>query len=292
MIVRPPFSGFWAPGVDGGGPGGSSSLLYFSEPRIRPLGWLVNYGVSQTAASQLSGATLATSYGDLLSLVLFNEGAGVPFDLAIQRACTLAGAPTWKSNTEGWCGSSPSTTAYYYLTNVTFETAPSNQKGGNQVTICVIRRKTDTTLRVSSLFGLDTAVQTSQRCGAHVPFSDGVVYWDFGGATSPNRLTWSGYTPSTSIEKWVFVAGSRGSAIYFNGLLKASQSTGIGRGASNSLFAIGGGNGLGNPGAAEADLQEYVYFAMFDAQWNADQVAQWAANPYCFLQNPAYLRIP
>lgn len=275
----------------GGGGGASSDLLYFPPPSVRPLGAQVQYGSPQTSVTDLSGSTLATSYGALLSLVLFNEGAGVPFDLGIQRACTLAGSPAWKSNTDGWCGSSPSTTAYYYLTGVTFETVPSNQKGGNQVTICVIRRKTDTTLRVSSLFGLDTAVQSSIRCGAHVPFSDGTVYWDFGGATSPNRLTWTGYSVSTAIEKWVFVAGSKGSAIYFNGALKNSQSTSIGRGPSNNLFAIGGGNGLGNPGAAEADLQEYIYFAMFDAQWNADQVAQWTVNPYCFLQNPAYLRI-
>lgn len=275
-------------GAVGGGGGSPSSLLFYSEPRSKHLAAQVNYGLSQTAASQLSGATLATSFGSLLSLVLFNEGAGVPFDLGVQRPCTKGGSPTWVSNTAGWAGNSPSAADYYILpTNGVFETCPSNLKGGNQATVAIIRRKNDTTLRSSALFGVLDA-STGPRCGAHVPFSDGTVYWDFGGASGSNRLTWTGYSVSTEIERWVFVAGSKGMAIYFNGLLKNSSSTGVSRSADGT-FAIGSGNGSTG---GNADLQQYLFFAMFDAQWNADQVAQWTANPYGFLRNPSYLRIP
>jgi hypothetical protein len=248
-------------------------LLPFSEPRGKLLGAQVNHSHA-----------LASGF---IFLVLFNEGAGVPFALGLRRACTIVGAPTWISTIEGSAGKSGATTAWYRIPFLVREFVPSNVVGGNQVTVCIIRRKTDTTARASSLFGLDSSVQT-QRCGAHVPYSDGNVYWDFGGSSSPNRLTWTGYTRTTNIEKWVFVAGSQGSSIWLDGALKASQSTSIGRGTTSLDFAIGMGNGLTNA----ADLQEYYYCAMFDAQWGADNVAAWTANPYAILQSPAYLRIP
>ena len=61
----------------------------------------------------------------------------------------------------------------------------------DSITILYIRRPRDTTNRASSAFGIihSSAVES---VGSHCPYSDGTVYWDFGGNGGSNRLTWSG----------------------------------------------------------------------------------------------------
>lgn len=62
--------------------------------------------------------------------------------------------------------------------------------------------------------------------GNYFPFSDGNIYWDFGGASSPNRLI---LTSPTFHNDDVFVccAGARGTEIWQNGTLMASNATPI-----------------------------------------------------------------
>lgn len=59
-----------------------------------------------------------------------------------------------------------------------------------------------------------------------VPYSDGVVYFDFGGTSSPNRISIAGLTFHND-DIIVMSAGLRGSEIWFNGALVASQPTPI-----------------------------------------------------------------
>lgn len=144
-------------------------------------------------------------------------------------------------------------------------------------TIALIRRKRDATARNSAIFGGSTTA--AQRIGAHLPFSDGNVYWDFGGTSSPNRLSVSGLS-FAGIEKWVFTAGPRGSAIYRNGIKLTSQSTAITRTAGTSDFFLNLGNG-----AAAGDNQDLNAFIMLDEQWS-DALAQWwCAEPYAHFRS-------
>src|SRR5260370_1456226 len=98
-------------------------------------------------------------------------------------------------------------------------------------TCLIIRRKVDTTARASSLFGTedDGSFPAFHGCGAHVPYSDGTVYWDYGGNGGANRLTVAGLTFTTLVEKWTFTAGPQGSAIWRDGIKLASQATALTR---------------------------------------------------------------
>jgi hypothetical protein len=72
--------------------------------------------------------------------------------------------------------------------------------------------------------------QDNNRISAHVPFSDGVVYWDFGNRLAGGRLT---FTPPASIvgtwQHFAFVASQSGNymRIYYNGGVYAEQKLGM-----------------------------------------------------------------
>lgn len=98
--------------------------------------------------------------------------------------------------------------------------APSSDLCATQAGTYIIRyRKRDATNRASGLFGLPSG---DRQCGVHGPWSDGVVYWDFGGATAGStRLTVSGQ--SFELATWAFTTGARGMEIWKNGVRIASN---------------------------------------------------------------------
>jgi len=91
-----------------------------------------------------------------------------------------------------------------------------------------------------SIFGVE-ATNSQERFQAHAPWSDGNVYFDFGGADGSNRLTVSGLGLATGkLYHMVFVAGASGMKIFFNGLLVGSSSTPVTRTAiATQKFNIG-----------------------------------------------------
>lgn len=205
----------------------------------------------------------------LVGCWLFNEGAGSPANLVKRRSAVTSGTPTWTQGRRGVAKSYGATDHYETLDTTSALPLPLTR-----ATVLAIRRKTDTTLRASSLFGEAT---TASRLGAHVPYSDGTVYWDFHDAGT-SRLTWGGYSVSTDFETWAFVYGAT-QAIYFNGALQASQAgAGATRSNDGGDFFANRGNGLGG------DLQEIVYFSVSDAEITAAEIAEWNADPYAFLR--------
>ena len=58
------------------------------------------------------------------------------------------------------------------------------------VTTILWQRKTDSNNRVSASFGVGPSGFSSTQYGAHVPYNDGIIYWDFGGNSGNNRA-WS-----------------------------------------------------------------------------------------------------
>ena len=203
-------------------------------------------------------------------LVAFNEG-GTPLE-TIQtnnRPLTPSGTfPTYGFNPAGLCDRAVPAASYLAIgtegTHITLPTA--------SMTVAFIRRKTDTTLRASSVFG-------ANALNLHAPYSDGTTYWDFGGGGSPNRLTWSGYSVSMAVEYWTVVGGSRGSAIYLNGAQKASQGTALSRAAGTIECRLNN-----NSAGVLGDAQDFNFFLLLDTEWTAGQVMMWFAEPYAFLR--------
>ena len=106
-----------------------------------------------------------------------------------------------------------------------YVTATSPQIGQLTKNISVsIWQNLGATGRIASLFGLNTVSSINERMQAHCPWSDGVIYWDFGGYAGDNRLSVSGQ--NLTVGNWdhfVFLAGDIGMQIWRNGRLIGSN---------------------------------------------------------------------
>ncbi len=220
----------------------------------------------------------ASSRFDIRCLVIpVNEVPDNVVDLSNNWAFAgVGGTRRMSIGTFGSCLEQVNTDDYFERTLETI--APTTQ-----VTVLAIREKTDTTNRTSALFGVqDTSGGALSRCGAHVPWSDGTVYWDFGGQSGANRLSVASLS-FTGVEHWAFTAGRMGLRIYQNGIQRASSATAVTRTADSALaFRIGAGNNTNN-----ADLQRIYFFALLNEEWTHGQVLEWIANPYMLLQPQA-----
>lgn len=117
----------------------------------------------------------------------------------------------------GW--NIPNTAGYLYTQRYTTNYCDFIPTGNCSVVFC--KRKTDTTNRSTYSFGCATQTGTSVF-GAYVPFSDGVVYWDYGGTSAGStRLNVSSLTFGDDV--WVFTVGARGMEIWQNGIKRASN---------------------------------------------------------------------
>lgn len=134
-----------------------------------------------------------------------------------------------------------------------------------QVTIAMTYRKTDVTLRASVAFGLLEVSGVNGRIGVHLPYSDGLVYWDFGpGVEGTSRLSVNGLTFGE--DTWVFTAGPRGMEIWQNGIKRASNSGTSTRSPSTGSYQFALFGGQGSPGAIAPDNAECTDFRMYSQQ--------------------------
>ena len=149
----------------------------------------------------------------------------------------------------------------------------------NSATVLLVRRRT-AALSNSFPFGCrDNLGTLTGRLGGFIPFTDGIIYWDFGGDTAPKRLTWSGYTLGSDVERWAFRAGKLGMAIYFNGTKVASSSTAVTRIRNTSGGQGNFGLGLGDQ-TSVGDNQTFFFAAVLDTEWTDGQISTWASDPY------------
>ncbi len=95
-----------------------------------------------------------------------------------------------------------------------------------------------------SIFYEDQA--SGGRINTHIPWSDGILYWDAGSAVSPTRLStaWTGATGQSYL--WTLMSSNTGTTpsgqkqdIYKNGLLLASDNDMAAFQGSNSTMTIG-----------------------------------------------------
>lgn len=156
------------------------------------------------------------------------------------------------------------------------------------VTVSILLRKDDATNRSSAAFGTEFSVGTG-RLGAHLPFSDGTVYWDFGGSTDSSA---GGRTSVSSLtfgntDIWTFTADSAGPmAIYQNGIVRASNTNhGMSRtNATTTSFNIANGQ-AGSISTNGNDIATTGFLMMWDRVLPPSQIAEHVATPYALLRS-------
>lgn len=148
-------------------------------------------------------------------------------------------------------------------------------------TVVIKFRKTDATNRDSGLFGM-TSVSDPPRCGAHCPWSDGTVYWDFAGQTSgTTRLSVAGLS-FTYPSVMVFTAGPLGQQIWQNGVSKASHTNSVGtRSIATADYGIGTHENF------SSDSVEIEFFYMYSRALRPTECQQISTQPFSFLEAPS-----
>lgn len=171
----------------------------------------------------------------------------------------------------GW--NFPATNRFFSVADLT--STAVNSIPTDQVTCLFIRRKTDTTLRAAKHFG-NSVSTLANRCGLHAPFSDGNLYFDFGGASGNNRVTVTGQSWTTQADYFAVTAGSSGLIVYRNGgeignnggnVVTRSQTAG-------ESFTINSGEG------SNGDLEDIFFFAISRVEWPPSLVQWWMQEPY------------
>lgn len=147
--------------------------------------------------------------------------------------------------------------------------------------IVLLHRKTDTTLRASAAFGMAGTGADVNRLGCHLPYSDGSLYFDYGGTIDgTTRLAIAGLTWDTNWHTWVFVtdpaSGGQGMRVYRDGMLVGSNTGTPTRTASGNVgFYLNFGNW-----ASANDAAEFAYFAIYNRALRPNQVASVTADPF------------
>lgn len=162
----------------------------------------------------------------------FEEGTGQPVDFYTSET-TGGGGGAWITNgTYGTGLQMDGTADNYTLAN------SSSFQSTTAETILVIRRCTDTTLRASCMFAVNTSSDAA-RSSSNCPWSDGKIYFDFGGASGNNRLVYTGYSKqTTNLEAWAFRAGASGMRIWKDGSQLATSATAVTRSADNGVTNV------------------------------------------------------
>lgn len=221
----------------------------------------------------------------LLDLWLFDQRAGQTRSLVRNKEVTHTGSvvPTSGSNYRNGAGAFRQTNGGVKLTSTSdkITLVQSDQLLPlNTVTVVIGSRKTDTTNRASCAFQVDSSTSTT-RLSAHLPYSDGTVYFDFGGfSNGSSRVTASGLTFGSDL--WVFTTGPRGMEIWQNGILRASNSANPTRATTTANWLLGTG-ALGG-----ADLAEYDYLGLWNRQLSPTEIKQISSNPYSIFRKPSY----
>lgn len=139
-------------------------------------------------------------------------------------------------------------------------------------TILLIRRSKDTVARESMLFGY--AVSAADRVLTHAPWSDGNLYWDFGGTGASQRISVA-FAKSTTPDYLAFVAGpTKGREVWRNGIKIVGDATKTGaRVATAANFRIGA---VGT----NSDLEEFYYFHVLNRELSDIELKSWYEKPW------------
>lgn len=158
-------------------------------------------------------------------------------------------------------------------------------------TVTLLHAKTDATLRQNRSFGSfsSTLHAAAQLISVHHFWTDGNIYWDFGGNTGANRLTVAQTAIPGTMDIWSFVAGLAGMSIWRNGAKIASQSTAVSRTNTDVTHF-----GLGNGGSAtntwfQTDAVRQSALIMHARELDAE-IPALHSDPFQMLETPSTRR--
>lgn len=154
-------------------------------------------------------------------------------------------------------------------------------------TILLHHRKTDGTNRDSHPFGV-AVTDNNQRCNVHLPFVDGVVYWDYGDISGNNRISVGGL--SFGDDLWAFAAGGAGMQIwqrynYGMPILRASSTIGVSRVSTTNDFRLGGS-------VNTSDLAENAFLYVYRRQLPPAAITAALINPFCWMESGTLSVVP
>jgi hypothetical protein len=198
-------------------------------------------------------------------LVAAWSGATPDINLVTRGQVTVSGTRTIEVGPRGRALKSTAGSGDYVQLLTDAETPTS------QYAVTVLYRKTDTTNRVSTAFG-DSA---NASFHIYLPFSDGVVYFDFGGTSGSRRLTASGLAFGDDV--WTFQAADAGLQIWQNGVPRASNSAGV---LTTNIGAFWIGRAFG----ANADNALTTLALLHTRGLSSGEVAQLHDNPWQVLR--------
>jgi len=148
----------------------------------------------------------------------------------------------------------------------------------SEVSICLGYRGIDHNINQSVAFGIPDDPEKT-RCQAHLPWNDGVLYWDFGPYPGYGRATKSGL--SYSDDDWVFTSSviNNDMKIFQNGIdvnasISASPNARVRSTAEKITLNKGNVGGL---------VSKYRYFYVYNYPFTIDLSRSIYRNPYQFL---------
>ena len=239
--------------------------------KLKPQQWgplsAVQSAVRHWCEEPVSRGGLGTDSSSVVGVWPLWEGAGNPINVFNGEEASLSGSAAFND-----IGVKFSTVDDYVELGVLNSDQPSDA-----VTVLCHYEKTDATNRASTAFGLSSA-SDSNRLLTHLPYTNGNVYWDFGGVvTGTSRLIVSGL--SFGDDLWGFTAGARGMEIWQNGDKVASHGNSAVR-LTNGYPLVLGKSQHG------ADLAIYKSHIVFRTQLHTDAVEAWQDAPYLLLEKP------
>jgi len=184
------------------------------------------------------------------------------------RSVDVTGTPEYSGNIRGKVYRFNATTAALALLSngSSLPTGPC--------TVTLHWRKTDATNRGSGAFGYNAEPSPfDARLGAHLPYSDGTVYWDYGGSGGgANRLSVSGLTFGSDI--WSFSTGARGMEVWQNGILRASNANNPTRGSLSAAWYLNRHSGT------DGDLADCAFLYLHNRQLTSAEIIALYVNPW------------
>ena len=146
----------------------------------------------------------------------------------------------------------------------------------SEITIVFRYRKTDTTKRQNYTLTFDSDSPQTKRCSVHLPWTNGFIYFDFGGtADGTSRVSWNGWSsPDTAWHTWALSVGPRGMELWQDGEVKASHGNSATR---TSTSGDSWGNGII---AAGSDLSEFEFIKVYSKQLTKESIMRVCEDPY------------
>ncbi len=152
----------------------------------------------------------------------------------------------------------------------------NDMAGFGDMTILMIKKKTDTTNRNSYTFCPNVGITTSAT-RAHCPWSDGVAYFDYGGSSGDKRVSIGGLDHQGVIS-YGFSATKYGLSIHMDGKMVADNSVAASRSTGTAQFNVNG-YGLGG------DNIDVYFFLIVGGDPTKSEVSKWTQDPYQFIRS-------